>query len=105
MHVVDDVHCIVVNASNLREHHLVVLHYLFKVQLVRSQYGDTFNHDRTRLFAATTVDGEQECLSQVAASTEELNLAADILVRYAASNSVVVRTTYFAHEGIVFVLD
>ena len=105
MHVVDDVHRLVVNASNLRQDELVVLHHLFEVERVARQSGDAFHHQCARLLAASAVERQQERLCQVAACAKELNLAADVLERYAASDSVVVAVAHFAHERVVFILN
>ena len=80
MHVVDDVHCLVVYASNLGEHLLIVSHYLLELELVAGEYGDTLNHYGTGVLATTAVDSEQESLSEVSTCTEELDLLTDSLV-------------------------
>ena len=80
MHVVDDVHCLVVYASNLGEHLLVVGHYLLELELVAGEYGDTLHHYSTGVLATATVDSEQESLGQVGAGTEELDLLTDSLI-------------------------
>ena len=59
VHVVDDVHSLVIDAGNLGEHHLVVSHHLLKVEHVAAQNGDAFHHHRTGVFATTAVDGER----------------------------------------------
>ena len=80
MHVMDDVHCLIVYTSNLGEHLLVVGHYLFELEFVAGEYGDTLHHYGTGVLATTTVDSEQESLGQVGAGTEELDLLTDSLV-------------------------
>ena len=80
MHVVDDVHCFVVYASNLGEHLLVVGHYLLELELVAGEHGDTLYHYGTGVLATTTVDSEQESLGEVSTCTEELDLLTDSLV-------------------------
>ena len=105
MHVVDDVHCFVVNAGNLRQHFLVVVHYLFKVQRIVSQHGDTFHHYSSGVFATSAVDGKQQCFGKVGACAEELDLLTDGLVGYAAGDTVVVAVAYLAHQVVVLVLD
>ena len=105
MHVVNDVHSFIVYTSDFAKHFLIVSQYFFKVKNVASQRRDVFNHQSTCILATSAVDSQQQRLCQVTTCTEELDVATYILIRYAASNSVIVRVTYFTHQIIVFVLD
>ena len=80
VHVVNDVHGIIVNARNLLEHQLVVFEHLVVVEHVRGECGYAFEHNGTSLFATAAVDGQQQGFGQVAACAEELDLLADGLV-------------------------
>ena len=105
MHVVDDVHRLVVDAGDLVQHLLVVLHHLLEAQRTLRQRRDSLDHQRAGILAAALVQGQQQRLGQVAAGAEELDLAADVLVRHAAGDAVVVRVAHFAHQVVVLVLD
>ena len=56
MHVVDDIHRVVVDASNDLEHLEIVIPDLIKVKDIALEFGDTFDHERTRYLAAATID-------------------------------------------------
>ena len=105
MHVVDDVHSFVVHACHFFQYFLIVGKHFFKVQYITAQCRNVFHHQCTGVFTASAVDSQQQCLSQVTACTEELDVTADILIRYTASDTVVVRVTYFTHQVVVLVLD
>ena len=105
VHVMDDVHRLVVDAGDFGQHHLVVAHHLLEAQRALRERRDALDHQRAGVLAAAAVDGQQQRLGQVAARAEELDLAADVLVRYAAGDAVVVRMAHFAHQLVVLVLD
>ena len=105
VHVVDDVHGLVVDAGDLLEHHLVVAHHLLEAQRTLRQRRNALDHQRAGVLAATFVNGQQQGLGQVGAGAEELDLAADVLERDAAGDAVVVRVAHFAHQVVVLVLD
>ena len=83
------------------QHLLVVLHNLLEAQRTLRQCGDSLDHYRAGVLAAALVDGQQQRLGQVAAGAEELDLAADVLIRNAAGDTVVVRVAHFAHQVVV----
>ena len=105
MHVVDDIHRVIVDASDDLEDLEVVIPDLVEVEDVTLEFGDPFDHERTRDFAATTIDSQEQSLSEVGTCTEELDLLTDLLIRYAASDTVVIRVTGRAHQVVILVLD
>ena len=56
MHVVDDIHRVIVDASDDLEDLEVVIPDLVEVEDVTLEFGDPFDHERTRDVAATTID-------------------------------------------------
>ena len=105
MHVVDDIHGLVVDTGYFSQYLLVVGHNFLKLQCLTGQYGNTFHHDSSGIFATSTVDGEQQGLGKVGTCAEELDLFADGLVGYTAGDAVVVAVAHFTHQVVVFVLD
>ena len=56
MHVVDDVHRVIVHACDGLEYLEVVVPDLLEVEHLTLQFGDTFDHERTRDLTASAVD-------------------------------------------------
>ena len=104
MHVVDDVHGIVVNTCNFHQYLLIVRQNFFEVEQFACQYRDILYHDSTGVFATTTIDRKQQSLGQVTTSTKELDLLTDSLIRYTTCDTVVVAVTNFTHQLVVFIL-
>ena len=105
MHEVDDVHCLVVDTGNFGQNFLIVRHYFLEFQCFTGQYGNTFYHDSTGIFATSAVDGKQQGFCKVGTCPEKLYLLADSLIGYTTCDTIVVAVTYFAHQVIIFVLD
>ena len=80
MHVVDDVHCLIVHASDLVEHLLVICHYLVIVEHIALERLDALNHECAGVLATTAVKGKKKSLGKVGTSSEELDCLTDRLV-------------------------
>ena len=104
MHIVNDVHGIVVYTCYLGQYFFIVSHYFFKLQHLARQHRNIFYHYRTGVFTTSTVDSQQQCFGKIGTCAEELYLLTDFLIGYAAGDTIVVRLTYFAHQIVVFVL-
>ena len=104
MHIVDDVHRVDVQ---MRYPCDVGVHSLHDLVIVKLVYLHRL-HLRSYLHAAggvvTAVDSDEQKLSEVATSTEELHLFTNLHSGNAASDSIVVSVDG-AHEIVVFVLD
>ena len=81
------------------------VHHLLEAQRTLRQRRNALDHQRAGVLAATFVNGQQQGLGQIAAGAEELDLTADVLIRHAAGDAVVVRMAHFAHQVVVLVLD
>ena len=105
VHVMNDVHCLIIYTCHLLQNLLIVSQNFFEVQHVTSQHRNILHHQCTCILTTSTVDSQQQSLSQITTCTEELNMTAYILIRYAASNTIIIRITYFTHQVVVLVLN
>ena len=80
MHVVDDVHRLVVNPCYRVENLLVILHYLIEVEEVAAERLDAVNHESTCVLAASAVDCKKQRLCEVGTCAEELDGFTDGLI-------------------------
>ena len=104
VHIVDDVHGLVIYTGDLYQYLFIVGHYFFELQRFACQYRDVFYHDSACVFATSSVDCQQQCFCKVGTGAEELNLLSDFLVRNTTSDTVIVRLADLTHQVIVFVL-
>ena len=58
VHVVDDIHCIIIHAGNFSQHLLIVGHYLFELQYITCQHRNIFHHNSTRVFATSAINSK-----------------------------------------------
>ena len=80
MHVVDDVHCLVVYPGNFVENLLVVFHDFIEVEDITLERLYVLHHQSAGVFAASAVDGKEECLCEICTCSEELDGLSDSLV-------------------------
>src|SRR5690554_4195295 len=105
VHVVDDVHGVVVHTSHLFHSQAEVAHDFLQIEEVGLYFGNVVEHLFSGHFAAPAVDGQEQGLGQIGTRPEKLNLFADFLKRHTTSNAVVVAVTGALHQIVVLVLN
>ena len=80
MHVVDDVHGLVVYSGHLMQHFLVVCKHFFIVKHIAFEGFDAGYHQGPGVFASSSVYGKQESLCEVGPCAEELYCLPDGLI-------------------------
>lgn len=104
MHVVDDVHRLVIYTGHLMQDLLVIGQHLIVIQFVALERFDAFHHDGSGVLAPSAVQREQQCLRKVRPGAEELNRLAYSLIRYTACDTVILFATDLAHQVVIFIL-
>ena len=104
MHVVDDVHRLVIYTGHLMQDLLVIGQHLIVIQFVALERFDAFHHDGSGVLAPSAVQREQQCLRKVRPGAEELNRLAYSLIRYTARDTVILFATDLAHQVVIFIL-
>ena len=105
MHVVNDVHRIIIYTRHFLQHFLVIGKHFLEIQFIAAQYRNTLHHYRTGIFASTAIDGKQKRFCQITTCSEELDMTTYVLIRHTTSDSIIVRTAHFTHQIIVFILN